>query len=305
MSMVPAAVVFMVPVVLFLTFWALCYWPLAGVVSVVKAAAKRGSAWVVSGRVGKWAIRHAGPIGSYAPILLVMAVGAIAAIGAAHLFVELAEQVRLTTSAVYRADQVIHTWFGHERAAAMTTLLSAATSIGGAAGLGVIVAVVAAILLVRKERASALFVVVTAGTGALLNLGLKMIFARTRPDLASALAAARWYSFPSGHAMSSFITLGALAYIALRQKWPWVAKSAGLAIALTIVVLVGLSRVYLGVHWASDIAGGWSAGAVWLASAVMAFEMVLRLRQRRRGAARTSPAADVPDKPVPAHPART
>jgi undecaprenyl-diphosphatase len=127
-----------------------------------------------------------------------------------------------------------------------------------------------------------------------------MIFARMRPDLASALAVARWYSFPSGHAMSSFITFGALAYIALRQPWLWAAKSAGLAIALTMVVLVGVSRVYLGVHWTSDIAGGWSAGTVWLASAVVAFEMLLRLRQRRRGAAPTSPAVDVPDTPAPA-----
>jgi undecaprenyl-diphosphatase len=159
----------------------------------------------------------------------------------------------------------------------------------------VIVAVVAATLLVRKERASAIFIVVTAGAGALLNLGLKAFFARMRPDLASALVVMRSYSFPSGHAMSSFITFGALAYLALRRPWPWAAKSAGLAIALTIVVLVGLSRVYLGVHWASDIAGGWSAGAVWLAAAVVAFEMLLRLRQRRRGAAPASTAADVPD----------
>jgi membrane-associated phospholipid phosphatase len=297
--MPPSFLAFALPVVLFLTFWALCYVPLAGLVGVAKATAKSGSAWVARSRVGKWTIGHSGPIGSYAPILLVMALGGIAAIGAGYLFVELAEQVRLTTSAVYRADQAIHTWFGHERRPAMTVLLSTATTIGGTAGLGVIVAVVVAVLLVLKERASAIFLVVTAGAGALLNLGLKMIFARARPDLATALAVARWYSFPSGHAMGSFITFGALAYIALRQPWPWVAKSAGLAIALTIVVLVGLSRVYLGVHWTSDIAGGWSAGAVWLASAVVAFEMLLRLRQRRRGAGPTSPATDVPD--VPAH----
>jgi undecaprenyl-diphosphatase len=100
--------------------------------------------------------------------------------------------------------------------------------------------------------------------------------------------------------MGSCITFGALAYVALRQPWPWAAKSAALALALTMVVLVGLSRVYLGVHWASDIAGAWSASAVWLASAVVAFEMLLRLRQRRRGAAATRPKADVPDKPAPA-----
>jgi undecaprenyl-diphosphatase len=280
-SPLPSSLVFLGPVLLFLTFWALCYGPLAGFVAMVKLGAKSGSAWLEHGRVGKWTIGHSGPIGSYAPILLVMAVGGIAAIGAGYLFVELAEQVQLTTSAVNSADQAIHTWFGHERQAAMTALLSSATTIGGSVGLGAIVAVVAATLFVRKEPASAIFVVVTAGAGALLNLGLKMIFARMRPDLASALVVMRSYSFPSGHAMSSFITFGALAYLALRQPWPWAAKSAGLAIALTIVVLVGLSRVYLGVHLASDIAGGWSAGAVWLASAVVAFEMLPRLRHGR------------------------
>jgi membrane-associated phospholipid phosphatase len=287
--------VFAVPAVLFLTLWALFYIPVAGVIRVLKASAKSGSGWVEHSRVGRWTAGHAGPVGSYAPILLLMVVGAIAAIGAGYLFVELAEQVRLSTSLVSRADRLIHAWFGHERGAAMTTLLGAATSIGGAIGLMVIVAVVATVLLVRKAWASAIFIVVTAGGGALLNLGLKAFFARMRPDLASALVIARSYSFPSGHAMNSFITFGALAYLALRQPWPWAAKSATLAVSATIVVLVGLSRVYLGVHWASDIAGGWSAGVVWLASAVVAFEMLLHLRQRRRGAAAAGPAADVPD----------
>lgn len=297
-----AVFAFALPLVLFLIFWALCYVPLRGRVGVVTAGAKSGSAWIARSRLGKWASGRSSRIGSYAPVLLVMALGGITAISAGYLFVELAEQVRLNTSVVYYADQVIHTWIGHERDPAMTVLFSTATAIGGTVGLVAIVAVAAAMLLLRKERASAVFVVVTAGAGALLNLGLKMIFARARPDLASALIVEGGYSFPSGHAMGSFITFGALAYIALRQPWPWQARSAALAIGMTITALVGLSRVYLGVHWASDIAGGWGAGTVWLAAAVVAFEMLL---QRRRGAAPTSPAADVPDKPLPARPAAT
>jgi undecaprenyl-diphosphatase len=299
-SMPPSSLAVALPVVLFLTFWALCYVPLAGFVSLVKTGAKSGAAWFANGRVGRWIIGHSGPIGSYAPIFLVMIFGGIAAIGAGYLFVEIAEQVRLTTSAVNNADQSIHNWFGNEREPAMTVLFNTATAIGGSVGLAFIVVVVAAILLIRKERESAVFLMVTVAAGALLNLGLKLIFARARPDLASAIAVARWYSFPSGHAMGSFITFGALAYLALRQHWSRGAKSAGLAIAMTITVLVGLSRVYLGVHWASDIAGGWSAGTVWLASAVVSFEMLLHLRQLRRGAAPGSPAADVPDNPIPA-----
>ena len=183
---------FALPVVLFVHFWALCYWPLAAVVRAAKTGAKRWSAWLLRSRVGKLAIGHSGPIGSYAPIFLIIVLGGIAAIGAGSLLIELAEQIRLTTSAVDRVDVAIQTWFGQERQPAMTVLFSIATSIGSAIGLGAIVVVVAALLVVRKERASAIFVVVTVGVGELLNLGLKMIFMRTRPDLTSALTTARW-----------------------------------------------------------------------------------------------------------------
>lgn len=274
----PSVLAFAAPVILFLAFWALCYWPLASFNRVVEASAKRVSARLLGSRAGIWAARHAGPFGPYAPMILLLALGGAAAIGAGYVFVELAEAARLTTSIVYRVDQAVQGWFGHRRQPAVTVLLRAATDIGGTAGLTTLVSVVAALLLARKARASAIFLLVTAGAGALLNLLLKLIFARARPDLASALAEARWYSFPSGHAMGSFITFGALAYLVLRQPWPWVARSGGLAVAMTMVILVGLSRVYLGVHWASDIAGGWSAGTVWLISAVAAFEMLLRLR---------------------------
>jgi membrane-associated phospholipid phosphatase len=277
-SIPPSVLAFAAPVILFLALWALCYGPLASINRVVEASAKHVSARLLGSRAGIWVARHAGPFGPYAPMILVLVLGGAAAIGAGYLFVELAEEARVTTSIVYRVDQAVQAWFGHMRQPAVTTLLRAATNIGGAAGLATLVSVVAALLLARRERASAIFVLVTSGAGALLNLGLKLIFARARPDLASAIAEARWYSFPSGHAMSSLITFGALAYLVLRQPWPWKARSAGLAVAVAMVVLVGLSRVYLGVHWASDIAGGWSAGTVWLISAVAAFEMLLRLR---------------------------
>lgn len=295
MRQVPLAVV--LPLGLFLTFWALCYL-LGSLIGVVKLAVKRGAGWVGRSRVGKWTTRHSGGLRSYAPVLLVMALGGVAAVGAGFLFAELVEQLRLNTSGVYRFDQAVHAWFEHERTPGMTSLLRTVTMIGGSLGLGTLVGITALVLFIRKERASAVFVVVTAGAGMLLNLGLKLIFARKRPDLKTAIAVARWYSFPSGHAMNSFIVFGALAYIALRQHWQWTAKSASLAIGLTMVALIGLSRVYLGVHWTSDIAGGWSAGTVWLMSAVVAYEMVLRLRQRRRGAHEGSLKRDVPDRSV-------
>jgi hypothetical protein len=118
--MFPSFLAFALPAILFLTFWALCYTPLAGLARVVTTGLKSGSAWIARSRVGQWAISHSGPIAPYASILLVMAFGAIAAIGAGYLFGELAEQVRLTTSAVYRADQAIHSGFGLGHQPAMT-----------------------------------------------------------------------------------------------------------------------------------------------------------------------------------------
>lgn len=130
-----------------------------------------------------------------------------------------------------------------------------------------------------------------------MNLALKSLYARARPAAASAIAAATGYSFPSGHAMGSFIVFGSIAYIVMRQPYRWKWKSAWLALLVTLILLVGLSRIYLGVHWASDIAAGYSAGAVWLATAMVAYESLLRLRQLRRGAPPAPPGAVIPDVP--------
>jgi undecaprenyl-diphosphatase len=292
---------FTIPVVLFLVLWMAFYYPLAGVALGVKAAVKLGSARLARTGLARWATGYSGWKGlrSYAPILLVVGLGGLAALGAGYLFLSLALHFRLTTSAVYRADQAAHAWFQHQRSPGLTALFSTMTLIGGTIGLSSLVAVLLTLLLVWKERASALYLVLTAVGGALLNLGLKMIFARARPDLTSAISVARWYSFPSGHAMDSFVVFGSMAYLALRQPWRWRVESACLAGALTLAALIGVSRIYLGVHWLSDIIGGWCAATVWLATTTVAFEMLLRLRQRRRGAQPSAPAADVPDVPVP------
>jgi undecaprenyl-diphosphatase len=259
---------------LFLLLWGLCLVPLAHLIQVLQAGGRRGAAWLLRSGVGRWFGAHPGPLGAYGPALLLLGAGGLSALATGNLFVELAEQLRLSTSATWRVDRAIHTWVGEGRRPALTLLLSAATWAGGPAGLTALVGLVAAVLLARRERTAARFLVVTSGAGALLNVGLKLFFGRARPDLALAIAEADGYSFPSGHAMGSFVTYGALAYLVLRRRGPWAGRSAGLALAITMVLMVGLSRVYLGVHWASDIAGGWSAGAVWLAAAVTTHELL-------------------------------
>ncbi len=291
---------FLLPLLLLLVFWVIFYFAFPGLWSGLKYGAQRASVLVVRSGLKKWSDQnpHVSAILLYLPMILILVGGGFAAFGAGKLFGDLGKSFRLTNSNIFHIDQIVNIWFRTERFHGLTILFIAITDIGGPIGMGII-SVVITVLLVRKERASAAYMVVTGIGGLLLNVGLKLLYARARPDVVTAIAVAQGNSFPSGHAMGSFIILGAIAYLMLRQAFTWKLKSILLALILTLIVLVGLSRIYLGVHWSSDIIAGWCAGTVWLASATVAFETHLRIRQMKRGAAPTGTGADVPDKPIP------
>jgi undecaprenyl-diphosphatase len=137
------------------------------------------------------------------------------------------------------------------------------TGLGGYAVLTLVtLATLAYLLLARKERAALLVIVAVVG-GMMLSSALKMGFDRPRPDLVPYLTRVHTASFPSGHAMLSavvYLTLGALlARIHPRRR----IKGFFLGFAVTLTLLVGTSRVYLGVHWPSDVLAGWCVGAAW------------------------------------------
>ena len=137
-------------------------------------------------------------------------------------------------------------------------------------------AVIGFLLLVRKHGA-ALLVFASVLGGSLLGDALKLVFERPRPDLVPHGAEVYTMSFPSNHAIGAavtYLTLGAL--LARLQVAPRV-KGYFLAISVILTVLVGMSRVYLGVHWPTDVLAGWSVGAAW----AMAVWLVALWLQRR------------------------
>lgn len=153
------------------------------------------------------------------------------------------------------------------------------TALGGLGVLALLtVSVFFFLVLQRKNHGAFLLLAVTTG-GMLLSLLLKAGFDRPRPDLVPHGSYASYASFPSGHSMlaaATYLTLGAL----LARLQPGLRlKLHILALAVTFTVLVGVSRVYLGVHWPSDVAAGWAAGAVWAAACWLAARTLQRRGQ--------------------------
>lgn len=137
------------------------------------------------------------------------------------------------------------------------------TALGSFTVLGLVTFSVAGFLMLTQKRHAAGIVVLSITSGTLVSSLLKWLFARPRPDLVPHATMVYTQSFPSGHAMLSavvYLTLGAL--LARTQAEPKV-KAYLLLLAIALTLMVGISRVYLGVHWPTDVLGGWAVGACW------------------------------------------
>jgi undecaprenyl-diphosphatase len=155
------------------------------------------------------------------------------------------------------------------------------TSLGSSVVLALItVAVIAHLLLIRRPGTALLIFVAVAG-GQLLSSLLKLEVDRPRPELVSHLVNETSLSFPSGHAMLSAVTYLTLGSLAARFMHGRTTKIYVLSLAVLTTVLVGVSRIYLGVHWPSDVLAGWCAGFTW----AMLCWLVARALQRRKAVA--------------------
>jgi Membrane-associated phospholipid phosphatase len=153
------------------------------------------------------------------------------------------------------------------------------TGLGGYTILTLVTASVAICLLMAGKRGAAMLLAVAVIGGTLLSTGLKMGFERPRPELVPHATQVYTASFPSGHAMLSavtYLTLGALLARVLERRR---IKAFIMGLAVVTTLLVGASRIYLGVHWPSDVLGGWAMGAAW---ASLCWFVALQLQRRGR-----------------------
>jgi undecaprenyl-diphosphatase len=137
----------------------------------------------------------------------------------------------------------------------------------------------AAVFLIRGWRRGAVLVLVTVGGAGALNLGLKTLFGRARPEaFFDQYPVPESFSFPSGHALFAACFFGGLAVLASHRLNSRVAEIVVWLICLSLILLIGVSRIYLGVHYPTDVLGGFAVGVVW----VMSVALGDRLAERRR-----------------------
>jgi undecaprenyl-diphosphatase len=137
------------------------------------------------------------------------------------------------------------------------------TAIGGPTVLGLVVLSVVGFLLLQERYRTAIVVLLTSASGEVANYAMKSLFVRARPDVVPHLRDVASTSFPSGHAMESaiiYLTLGAMLMRLAERR---ITKIYCMGIAIFLTLLVGISRVYLGVHYPTDVAAGWMFGFFW------------------------------------------
>lgn len=137
------------------------------------------------------------------------------------------------------------------------------TALGGVTILTLLTALTAGYLLASRKTAIAIFLALAIASGAMLSSLLKIGYARPRPDLVAHLVDVQSLSFPSGHAMNSAITYLTLGALLARTEGRRRVTIFLMATAIFLTLIIGISRVYLGVHWPSDVLAGWCVGASW------------------------------------------
>jgi len=269
-----------------------------------------GALLVVVGLVGPWLVHHAGDlvggliraigrVGQWTPVRqareryprawafvarrfaageylgLHLTIGLLLSLGALWLFGGIAEDV-IHHDPITQFDVTVANLLHQHATPTITELAKGITRLGSPVTISIWGLMVAVVLLTRKEYLTAGGWVAALLGGGLLDGMLKLIFHRQRPTWDVPIITAHGFSFPSGHAMGSLVAYGMLAYVvwlALGRTWERVTLAG---CTLLLILLIGLSRMYLGVHYFSDVMAGYAAGTVWLTACITGLEVVRR-----------------------------
>ena len=176
------------------------------------------------------------------------------------------------------------------RSPGLDRFLTGFTHLGGPAGMSIIASIVTALMVWRWRSRTPLVLMLTAVAGSLLITILgKASVSRVRPPLVDAVPPYEHsFSFPSGHALNSTVIAGLVAYLILRRLASALQRGLVVGLAVLWAVSIGLSRVFLGHHWLTDVMFGWVIGLAWLAVVITAHRLFLTVRRARPPAGHTT-----------------
>jgi undecaprenyl-diphosphatase len=230
-------------------------------------------------RLHRFAAARFSPEGEYG---LHLTVGVVLMVAAAWVFGGIAEDV-VTGERITVLDAALAHWFHAHAVPGVTQLMLAVAWWHSVPGTVAMALLLAWWLHRRGARDWLLALAATVPGGLLLNVALKHVFQRARPHFDDPLLQLSTYSFPSGHTVSATLVYGFVACYAVRHSRSWLQRVAAVAAACLLVALVAVSRMYLGVHYLSDVLAATAEGCAWLAVCITGVSTL-----RRRHAARAA-----------------
>jgi len=205
------------------------------------------------------------------PLLIVLLLGFILIDGI--IFAILAEDVA-DHEILAMMDPVFGQWLISHTTPLGTAIFSAITFLGNYFFISLCTVVIGIILILRTDWDQLVFLILAVRGAAFLNLVLKQVFLRPRPDFPQSDLTAFGFSFPSGHTMMALAFYGAVACIVIHYSNKRLIKISVTIGAVITSLLVGFSRLYLGVHYLTDVMAGFAASGAWLAVCILAITLV-------------------------------
>ncbi|TDL80841.1 phosphatase PAP2 family protein [Peribacillus frigoritolerans] len=190
------------------------------------------------------------------------------------IFIEFADEV--IEMELKSFDNPIIQYIHGLRTPLLGQIMAGITSLGSATGIMMGMSIALIVLFINRQWWEGLFLIVAVSGSSLLNYYLKWMFKRDRPTF-NPLITEDGYSFPSGHSMVSFSFLGILAYLITLMVKKKRLKVLIMASFFFIVFLIGFSRIYLGVHYPSDVIAGFAAGGAWLVICIVALKFKAKI----------------------------
>ena len=210
--------------------------------------------------------------------------GGLVLVGAGWLFGSIADEV-VDGEPLTVVDAQVAAWFHAHAIPSVTQFMLGISAINGIAGISILTVLLALNFIWRRDWYWLLGLALAVPGGMLLNLLTKFAFHRKRPVFIDPIVTLSGYSFPSGHTLASTVYYGTLAAFLMPRVKTSGQRVAILLAALLMATLVGLSRIYLGAHFLTDVVGAFAEGLAWLALCLVA---VATLRRRQA----TSESAD-------------